>query len=80
MLTREWLEQQDDYTISSDGHCCSWEKDGKYFYYDDNGCWETTELVDVRNFKVIDDEGYYGDEILCDFFDRVILDEVEVDI
>ena len=78
MLAREWLEKQDDYTISD--NCCSWEKDGKYYFYDDNGCWETTEFIDVSKFKVIDDEAYYGDEIVGEFFDRVILDDAEIEV
>jgi hypothetical protein len=77
--TINWLEEQDDWSFNVNEDYFSWEKDGKFFYYDDNGCWETSELVDVKRFTVKGNKAYYGKEIVGDFFDRVILDEVEVD-
>jgi hypothetical protein len=76
--TINWLEEQDDWSFNVNEDYFSWEKDGKYYYYDDNGCWETSELNDVKKFTVKDGEAFYGNETVKELFDRVILDEVDV--
>ena len=75
MLDIKWLSTKDDYTVNDDG--ASWEENGKFFYYDANGCWETSELIDVNNFNLKNGEIYYKNEVVADFLNKVILQEVD---